>query len=214
VRCVILTGAGERGFCAGRELDPEQFSHGRPLTRERLDEMQRKLVPTLVRMPKPVIAAVNGVAAGAGLALALAADIRIASETARFTVAFLKIGFVPDAGAAWLLPRAVGYARALELCATSDIVGVEEALRIGLVNKVVPAAALRSEAAALAERIAAMPPLAVGATKTLLRDAMTGSLESALELESAAQMQMMNTDDHREGMAAFQDRRAPQFRGR
>src|SRR5207244_1118428 len=87
---------------------------------------------------------------------------------------------------AWLLPRAVGYARALELCATSDIVGVEEALRIGLVNKVVPAAALRSEAAALAERIAAMPPLAVGATKTLLQDAMTGSLESAPELDGSA----------------------------
>jgi 2-(1,2-epoxy-1,2-dihydrophenyl)acetyl-CoA isomerase len=214
VHCVVLTGAGDRGFCAGRELDEVQFSRGRTLTRERLDEMQRILIPSLVRMPKPVIAAVNGVAAGAGLALALAADLRIASDTARFTVAFLKIGFVPDAGAAWLLPRAVGYAKALELCATSDLIDANEALRIGLVNDLVPAVSLRQHVADLARRIAGMPPLAVSATKSLLRDATQGGLEEALELESSAQMRMLETDDHREGMTAMKERRAPRFQGR
>ncbi|MBV9359036.1 MAG: enoyl-CoA hydratase/isomerase family protein [Chloroflexi bacterium] len=214
VRCVVLTGAGERGFCAGRDLDETQFSDGRPFTRARLDEMQRGLIPTLVHMPKPLIAVVNGVAAGAGLALALAGDIRLASDTARFTVAFLRVGFVPDAGAAWLLPRTVGYARALELCATNDLVDAAEALRIGLVNRVVPAAQLRPAAAALAARIAAMPPLAVTATKQLLQAAPSGSLEDALELESAAQMRMETTADHQEGMAAFAERREPRFEGR
>ncbi len=214
VRWVILTGAGERGFCAGRDLDEAQFSDGRPFTRERLDEMQRSVIPSLVGMPKPVLAAVNGVAAGAGLALALAADVRIASETARFTVAFLKVGFVPDAGTAWLLPRAVGYARALELCATSEVIDAAEALRIGLVNRVVPAALLREAAATLAQRIATLPPLAVGATKALLQQAMQDGLERALELETAAQLRMMATHDHQEGMAAFRERREPRFEGR
>jgi 2-(1,2-epoxy-1,2-dihydrophenyl)acetyl-CoA isomerase len=214
VRCVVLTGAGDRGFCAGRDLDESQFSDDRPLTRERLDQMQRVLIPRLVEMPKPVIAGVNGVAAGAGLALALAADVRIASDTARFTVAFLKVGFVPDAGAAWLLPRTVGYPKALELCATSDLVDAPEALRIGLVNRVVPSASLRQEVASMAMRIAAMPPLAEAATKRLLRQAMEGSLSRALDLETTAQMDMLATHDHQEGMAALRERREPRFEGR
>lgn len=214
VRCVILTGAGERGFCAGRDLDELQYSGGEPLTRERLDRMQRVLIPCLVEMPKPVIAAVNGVAAGAGLALALAADVRVASDTARFTVAFLKVGLVPDAGAIWLLPRAVGYPKALELCASSDVVDAAEALRIGLVNQVVPAGALREVAAAMAGRMAAMPPVTVGATKRLLQQAMLGNLENALDLETSAQMPMLASYDHQEGLAAFRERRPPRFEGR
>jgi 2-(1,2-epoxy-1,2-dihydrophenyl)acetyl-CoA isomerase len=214
VRCVVLTGAGERGFCAGRDLDDSQFSEGRPFTRDRLDQMQRVLVPRLVGMPKVVIAAVNGVAAGAGLALALAADIRVASDAARFTVAFLKIGLVPDAGAAWFLPRIVGYSKALELCATSDVIGAEEALRIGLINRLVPAASFRAEVDALAKRIAAMPPLSVAGTKQLLQQAGGVGLDRTLDLETEAQLRLMPTHDHQEGMAAFRERREPRFEGR
>src|SRR5581483_6360042 len=214
VRCVIVTGAGERGFCAGRDLDEALFSEGRPFTEERLRAMQAGVAPTLMRMPKPTIAAVNGVAAGSGLALALACDLRIASAAARFTVAFLKVGFVPDAAATYLLPRAVGYAKAFELCATSDVIDAAEARAIGLVNRVVAAEALAEEARRLGQRLAEMPPLALAATKELLQAAPGAGLDEALARETAAQARMMTTRDHQEGMAAFRERRAPRFEGR
>ncbi len=164
--------------------------------------------------PKPVIAGINGVAAGAGLSLALACDIRIASDEARITQAFVKIGLAPDSGGTYLLPRIVGYAKALELSVTGDLLDAEEAARIGLVNRVVPAASFRDEVAALAGRLATLPTSAIAETKTLLLDALTLDLDEALSREAKAQARMGQTEDHLEGVMAFAEKREPRFRGR
>ena len=216
VRCVVLTGAG-RGFCAGQDLSEFQaaYSSGqRPDIKEHLAETYHRLIPAMVGTPKPVIAAVNGVAAGAGLSLAVACDLRLASADAKFTQAFVKIGLVPDSGGTFLLPRVVGYAKALELSITGDLIDAAEAHRIGLVNRVVPAETFREEVSALADRLAAMPTAAIAEAKVLTLDAPTLDLHEALAREAAAQARMGQTDDHLEGVAAFMEKREPDFKGR
>jgi 2-(1,2-epoxy-1,2-dihydrophenyl)acetyl-CoA isomerase len=216
VRAIVMTGAG-RGFCAGQDLTEfeEAYRSGRrPDIREHLRRSYHRLIPLIVGIPKPVIAAVNGVAAGAGLSLAVACDLRIASDQARFTQAFVKIGLVPDSGGTWLLPRAIGHARALELSMTGDVIDAATALEIGLVHRVVPADGFEGEVRAYAARVAAMPTAAIGATKELLREAVGLSLEDALAREAEAQARMGQTDDHLEGVMAFAEKREPRFRGR
>ncbi|HEV3474511.1 MAG TPA: enoyl-CoA hydratase-related protein, partial [Actinomycetota bacterium] len=171
-------------------------------------------IPVIVETPKPVIAAVNGVAAGAGVSLAAACDIRIASEEARFTQAFVKIGLAPDSGGTWLLPRLIGYARALELSMTGEMVDAQTALQIGLVSRVVAADVFEKEVAEYAARLAAMPTAALGATKELLRGAVTSDLGEALHREAEAQARMGDTADHLEGVTAFAEKREPKFQGR
>jgi 2-(1,2-epoxy-1,2-dihydrophenyl)acetyl-CoA isomerase len=216
VRALVVTGAG-RGFCAGQDLTEfeEAYRAGeRPDIREHLARSYHRLIPVVVETPKPVIAAVNGVAAGAGVSMAAACDIRIAGQDARFTQAFVKIGLVPDSGGTWLLPRIVGYARALELSITGEVLDAAAALEIGLVNRVVPGDDLEGEVSELAARLAAMPTAAIAETKALLRGAQGLDLEEALAAEADAQARMGQTDDHLEGVMAFAEKREPRFRGR
>jgi 2-(1,2-epoxy-1,2-dihydrophenyl)acetyl-CoA isomerase len=216
VRALVVTGAG-RGFCAGQDLTEFEAAYRsgqRPDIREHLVRTFHRLIPLVVETPKPVIAAVNGVAAGAGVSLALACDIRLASDEARFTQAFVKIGLVPDSGGTWLLPRAIGSARALELSITGDVIDAATALEVGLVHRVIPAEAFEPEVRTYASRLAAMPTAAIAATKQLLREALGLGLDEALDREAEAQSRMGQTDDHLEGVMAFAEKRDPRFRGR
>jgi 2-(1,2-epoxy-1,2-dihydrophenyl)acetyl-CoA isomerase len=216
VRAVLLTGAG-RGFCAGQDLTEfeESYRAGeRPDIEQHLEKTYHRLIPIIVGTPQPVIAAVNGVAAGAGVSLAVACDIRLASEEARFTQAFVKIGLVPDSGGTWLLPRVVGYARALELSLTGDMVDARTALDIGLVTRVLPADSFLEKTSTYAARLAAMPTKALSATKRLIREGLTADLDAALAAEGNAQAEMGQTEDHLEGVMAFAEKREPRFEGR
>lgn len=211
VRAVILTGAG-RAFCAGQDLAERDQPNAAPLEVE-VRERYNPIIRALRSMGQPVIAAVNGVAAGAGASLAFACDLRIAAEEARFVLAFGRIGLVPDSGATWFLPRLVGPAKAAELALVGDPIDAAEALRIGLVSRVVPGDQLAAEARALAERLAAGAPLALSLTKGALERALTIDLDEALEGEAKLQGIAGASADHAEGLAAFRDKRSPRFSG-
>jgi 2-(1,2-epoxy-1,2-dihydrophenyl)acetyl-CoA isomerase len=216
VRAIVLTGAG-RGFCAGQDLSEFESAYRageRPDIRRHLEASYHRLIPQIVGMPKPVVAAVNGVAAGAGVSLAVACDVRLASEEARFLQAFVKIGLIPDSGGTWLLPRVIGYARALELSISGDPIDARRALEIGLVNRVVPAERFEGEVEGYAARLAALPTAAIAATKELLANAPRVALDEALRREAEAQGRMGQTEDHLEGVMAFAEKREPRFRGR
>jgi 2-(1,2-epoxy-1,2-dihydrophenyl)acetyl-CoA isomerase len=211
VRAVILTGAG-RAFCAGQDLAERDEPDAAPLDVE-LRERYNPIIRALRSMGQPVIAAVNGVAAGAGASLAFACDLRIAAEEARFVLAFGRIGLVPDSGATWFLPRLVGPAKAAELALVGDAVDAAEALRLGLVSQVVPGDQLMSEAMALAVRLAEGAPLALSLTKGALERSLTIVLDEALEGEAKLQGIAGASADHAEGLAAFREKRPPRFTG-
>ena len=211
VRAVILTGAG-RAFCAGQDLAERGQPDAAPLDEE-LRERYNPIIRALRSMGQPVIAAVNGVAAGAGASLAFACDLRIAAPEARFVLAFGRIRLVPDSGATWLLPRLVGAARATEIALVGDPIPADEALRIGLVSRVVPADDLMAEARALADRVAAGAPLAIALTKGALERAWSIDLKEALDGEAKLQGIAGASADHAEGLAAFREKRPPQFTG-
>ncbi len=211
VRAVILTGEG-RAFCAGQDLAEREQPDAAPLDVE-VRERYTPIIRALRSMDQPVIAAVNGVAAGAGASLAFACDIRIAAEGARFVLAFRRIGLVPDSGATWFLPRLVGPGRAAEMALVGDAVDAAEALRIGLVSKVVAADALLGEARAVAEKIAGSAPLAVAGTKHAFERAWSLDLDAALDDEARLQGEAGATADHAEGLAAFREKRPPRFSG-
>ncbi len=214
-RVLILTGAG-RAFSSGQDLASlkERFSADYvPEYKRDLDRRYNPIITAIATMEKPVIAAVNGVAAGAGASLALACDMRIASEHASFIEAFVNVGLIPDSGSTWFLPRLVGSGLAFELCATGRKVGAEEAARIGLVNRTVPAGELMEVAEAEAARLASLPPRAIALTKRLLHRALSSDLAGQLDAEAYAQDVLGRTKDHHEGMAAFLEKRAPEFTG-
>jgi 2-(1,2-epoxy-1,2-dihydrophenyl)acetyl-CoA isomerase len=165
------------------------------------------------RLDKPIVGAINGVAAGAGASLAFACDIRIASDAASFILAFGRVGLIPDSGATWFLPRLIGLARATELALTTKPLSAADAERIGLVSRVVPAEALAGEARALATRLAAAAPRALALTKQALRRSLETGLGPALDQEAELQGQAGATKDHAEGLRAFVDKRPPRFRG-
>jgi len=218
VRCVILTGAG-RGFCAGQDLaDPmvAPSPAGEPpkdLSRA-IELHYTPLVKRIKSMPVPVIAAVNGVAAGAGANLALNCDLVLAAQSASFIQAFAKIGLVPDTGGTWLLPRIVGRARAMGLAMLGDKLSAAEAERIGLIWKCVDDASLAEEARKLAERLAAMPVKALATTRAAIDVAQHFTLDQALGHEAALQAELGRAHDYLEGVAAFGAKRAPQFTDR
>ncbi|MBA3877375.1 MAG: enoyl-CoA hydratase [Anaerolinea sp.] len=211
VRAVVLTGAG-RAFCAGQDLR-ERLEPGAPPLGEELALRYNPIVRALRTIPQPVIAAVNGVAAGAGASIAFACDLRIAAESASFVLAFGRIGLVPDSGATWTLPRLVGAGRAAEIALLGDPVSAADALRIGLVSRVVRGEELAAEAAAMAVRLAAGAPLAMTLTKRALGATFERDLDAALAAEAEAQERAGSSRDHAEGLAAFIEKRAPRFTG-
>jgi 2-(1,2-epoxy-1,2-dihydrophenyl)acetyl-CoA isomerase len=212
VRAVLLTGSG-RGFCAGQDLgDPAML--GNADVGAVIERYYRPLATRVRSMPVPVIAAVNGVAAGAGANFALCCDLVIAARSASFIQAFSKIGLVPDCGGTWLLPRLVGRARALGLAMTGDKLPAEEAQRIGLIWQVVDDAALMESALALAKRLAAMPVKALAETRRVIDAALPLDFSAALTLEADAQRELGRQGDFAEGVAAFFAKRPPLFKDR
>jgi 2-(1,2-epoxy-1,2-dihydrophenyl)acetyl-CoA isomerase len=211
VRVLVLTGAG-RAFSAGQDLKERQGADVPDLGTE-LRARYNPIVLAMRRLEKPIIGAINGVAAGAGCSIALACDIRIAADGASFIEVFGRVGLVPDTGSSWLLPRLVGYARAAEMVFGADPVDATTAERIGLVNRVVPADQLHDEAHALAAKLASAAPLALALAKRGLNRALESSLEEALEYEAQLQAIAGRSADHREGVAAFVEKRPPKFTG-
>ena len=216
VRCIVLTGAG-RAFCAGEDLGALAggYEQGQaPELGTTLVDRYNPLIRALRNAPKPVVAAVNGVAAGAGASIALACDHRIASDKAKFVIAFMKVGLVPDSGAVWFLSKMIGEARAMDLAASGRSVGADEALALGLVNEVVAADELESRWRAVAAELASGPTRAYALTKRLVHDASERSLDDQLDAEVHAQSEAGKTTDHLEGVRAFLGKRPPSFEGR
>lgn len=217
VRCVVVTGAG-RAFSSGQDLADLKKKYSDPNHVPHLaDDLRRRYNPVITglrELEKPVIAAVNGVAAGAGMSLALACDIRIASDKASFIEVFVNVGLVPDSGSTYTLPRLVGLGKALELCFTGDKVSAEEALRLGIVNRVVPADQLMTVTNELANKLASLPTKAIGLTKRLLHRSLNSDLDAMLEAEAFAQETAGLSADHREGVTAFFEKRPPKFQGK
>lgn len=214
VRAVVLTGSG-RGFCVGQDLAEHAalLAARDPAPLQTVTAHYNPIVRALTGMPKPVIAAVNGVAAGAGASFAFACDLRLAAPEASFLLAFTRVGLAPDSGASWSLPRLVGASRAAELMLLAEPLGADEALRIGLVHRVVPAAELAGAAAELAGRLAAGPTRAYAAVKEALLGAADGDLEAALGREARLQAACGATADHAEAVSAFLAKRRPMFTG-
>jgi 2-(1,2-epoxy-1,2-dihydrophenyl)acetyl-CoA isomerase len=216
VRVMILTGAG-KGFCAGGDVkamnENKERGASRPLM-EKVAPGRDRTVLALRDAPKPVIAAVNGAAAGAGMNLALACDIRLASAAAKFAQAFVKRGLHPDWGGTYFLPRVVGTAKACELIFTGEIIDAQEALRLGLVSAVHSPDALMPAARALARKIADGPPIAIRLAKRAIYHSLESDLRQALEFETYAQNICFETEDAGEGISAFVQKRPPAFRGR
>jgi 2-(1,2-epoxy-1,2-dihydrophenyl)acetyl-CoA isomerase len=211
VRAVVLTGAG-RGFCVGQDLGELREASGR--TGDLLRELFHPNVLALRALEKPVLAAVNGAAAGAGLSLACACDLRIAADSALFVPAFINIGLVPDSGGSYFVQRLLGTARTFEWLTSGRRLPADEALAWGLVSEVVPADELPARAAERATQLATGPTRGIALTKKLLDAAERAHLEEQLEREAQLQAEATATEDFREGVAAFLEKRAPEFRGR
>jgi 2-(1,2-epoxy-1,2-dihydrophenyl)acetyl-CoA isomerase len=214
VRAVVLTGTG-RAFCVGQDLKEhvQKLTSGQPPL-STVHDHYNPITLAIAEMPKPTIAALNGVAAGAGAAFAFACDMRIAADNAAFTLAFAQIGLSADSGASWTLPRLVGTAKAIELLFNPQKIGVREASSLGLVNEIVPADRLAEHVAALAERLAAGPTVSYAALKASVHFGASHTLADTLEFEDAMQARCGATADHREAVDAFLAKRAPNFRGK
>jgi 2-(1,2-epoxy-1,2-dihydrophenyl)acetyl-CoA isomerase len=210
VRCLVITGAG-RAFCSGEDLGgvTEEMDHGEVL-RTRYAPMMK----ALYHFEKPVVAAVNGVAAGAGMSLALACDFRLVSEKASFVEAFIHVGLIPDAGNLYYLPRLIGHAKALELAVLGEKISAQKAVELGLATAVVPEAEWEEEVQRFAERLAAMPTKAIGLIKRLLRESWHCTFEDYLEKEAYGQRIAGLTEDHKEGIRAFFEKRKAVFQGK
>ena len=211
VRAIVLTGAG-RAFSAGQDLKERQGADVADLGTE-LRLRYNPIILAMRRLEKPIVGAINGVAAGAGISIALACDITIAAENAAFIEAFARVGLVPDTGSTWFLPRLVGSAKAAEMMFTADPVDAATAERIGLINRVVPADQLMTEAAALAARLAKSAPIALALAKRALNRTYDMNLEEALDFEAQLQSVAGRSTDHEEGVAAFVEKRPPSFTG-
>jgi 2-(1,2-epoxy-1,2-dihydrophenyl)acetyl-CoA isomerase len=213
-RVVILTGAG-RGFCAGQDLNDRAVAPGEAVDLGvTVESFWNPLIRTLTSMPQPVIARVNGVAAGAGANIAFACDIVIAAKSAKFIESFSAIGLIPDSGGTWHLPRLAGQARALGLALTGEPLPADKAAEWGMIWKAVDDDALDAETDALANKLASLPPLGLAATKEMIRSSWQYSLDEELDRQAGAMRRLGFTEDYREGVAAFLEKRKPNFTGR
>ena len=213
-RVLVITGAG-RGFCAGQDLNDRAVAPGDTVDLgQTVETSWNPLIRTLTSLPVPVIARVNGVAAGAGANIALACDMVIAAKSAKFIQSFSAIGLIPDSGGTWVLPRLVGQARALGLALTGDPLPAETAADWGMIWKAVDDDALDSEVDALAARLAALPPLGLAAIKQMIRNSWSHTLDQELNHQRDAMRRLGFTEDYREGVAAFLEKRPAKFTGR
>ena len=212
-RVVILTGAG-RGFCAGQDLNDRAAAPGEAVDLgETVEASWNPLIRTLATLPQPVIARVNGVAAGAGANIALACDLVIAAKSAKFIQSFAALGLIPDSGGSWHLPRLVGQARALGLALTGEPLPAEMAAAWGLIWKCVDDDALDAEVDALATKLASLPPLGLAAIKSIIRSSGSRTLDQELDLQAVEMRRLGFTRDYREGVAAFLEKRKANFTG-
>ena len=213
-RVIILTGAG-RGFCAGQDLNDRAVAPGEAIDLgETVEASWNPLVRRLATMPQPVIARVNGVAAGAGANIALACDLVVAAKSAKFIQSFSALGLIPDSGGSWHLPRLIGQARALGLALTGEPLSAERAAEWGLIWKCVDDDALDAEVDALAARLAALPPLGLAAIKDIVRTTWSRTLDEELDLQRDEMRRLGFTHDYHEGVAAFLEKRPATFEGR
>lgn len=212
VRAIVISGNG-KAFCAGQDLKEVTTPELNPGFKAILDEHYNPIIQKIRSITKPVIGAVNGVAAGAGANIALACDIVVASERASFIQAFSKIGLVPDSGGTFFLPRLIGFQKASALMMLGDKVSAEEAENLGMIYKVFNTEDFKDEVTVLAEKMAKMPTKALGMTKQLLNESMTNSLEEQLALESKLQIEAAQSNDYNEGVSAFVEKRKPNFKG-
>ncbi|WP_291084355.1 enoyl-CoA hydratase-related protein [Flavobacterium sp. BFFFF1] len=212
VRAIVITGAG-KAFCAGQDLKEVTTPELMPGFRKILEEHYNPIIQKIRTIEKPVVGAVNGVAAGAGANIALACDIVVASENAAFIQAFSKIGLVPDSAGTFFLPRLIGFQKAMALMMLGDKVSSAEALQMGMIYKVFTPETFEAEVLKLATTLATMPTKALGLTKRLLNESMTNNLEQQLALESKLQIEASSTNDYNEGVTAFVEKRIPEFKG-
>ena len=211
---LVLTGAG-RGFCAGQDLNDRAVAPGQTVDLgDTVDQCWNPLIRTLTSLQQPVIARVNGVAAGAGANIALACDIVVAAKSAKFIQSFSAIGLIPDSGGTWALPRLVGQARALGLALTGEPLPAERAAEWGMIWKAVDDDVLDNEVDALANKLASLPPLGLAAIKEMIRSSWQHDLDEELDLQRDAMRRLGFTDDYREGVAAFLEKREAKFTGR
>lgn len=212
VRCIVVRGAGEKAFCSGQDL--KEYRETKTSMKDLLEKGYNPIVKQMRAMEKPIIAMINGVAAGAGFSLALACDMRIMSEKAKLIQAFVRIGLVADSGGHWLLPRIVGTARAFEYAATGRDIDAAEAERTGLVNRIAKQEELEKITYELAGQLAHGPTKAIGMIKKTMNKGMTSSFEELLSYEAYMQEIASHTNDHKEGVAAFLEKRPAKFEGR
>ena len=212
IRAIVITGNG-KAFCAGQDLKEVTDPELNPGFRKILEEHYNPIIQRIRNIEKPIIAAVNGVAAGAGANIALACDIVVATDHASFIQAFSKIGLIPDSAGTFFLPRLIGLQRATALMMLGDKVTAESALQMGLIYKIIPVAFFEEEVMQLATTLANMPTKALGLTKRLLNQSMTNNLEQQLALESDLQIEASSSNDYKEGVTAFVEKRKPEFKG-
>ncbi len=212
VRAIVISGNG-KAFCAGQDLKEVTDPDLNPGFRKILEEHYNPIIQKIRTIEKPIIGAINGVAAGAGANIALACDIVVASEHASFIQAFSKIGLIPDSAGTFFLPRLIGFQRATALMMLGDKVTADEALQMGMIYKIFPVSFFNEEVMTLATTLANMPTKALGLTKRLLNQSMTNNLEQQLALESDLQIEASSSNDYKEGVTAFVEKRKPEFNG-
>jgi len=213
IRCVIVTGAG-KAFCSGQDLKDAPSGGGQRSLRDSLERRYNPLIRAMRNLPKPIIGALNGVAAGAGCSLALACDYRICAENAKLIEVFIRIGLVPDSGSSWFLVKYLGVAKAFELAATGDDVSAQKALELGLVNQVAAPEHLMEEATKVAKSFAAGPTKAYGYIKKMMDRAASMSLDEALDYEVYMQEAAGRTEDYANAVAAFREKKKAEFKGK
>ena len=214
VRCLVIRGAGEKAFCSGQDLKEHAENETRRSLKESLEKSYNPMIRRMRTMEKPIIGMINGVAAGAGLSIALACDMRIMADHAKLIEVFIRIALVPDSGSHWFLPRLVGMAKAFEYAALGNDITAAEAELVGLVNKVVPSSDLEKTTMELAQRLAQSPTKSIGLIKRTLNKALASDLDSLLDYEATIQEIASLSEDHKEGVAAFLEKRQAQFKGK